>query len=123
MKRLDLPYAEAVERVKAALKDEGFGILSEIDVRATLEEKLNQDFPHYVILGACNPHLAYDALRREREVGVLLPCNVVVYDDEAGGTVVAAADPHTLLGVVENTNLTAISGAAAERLRRALNAL
>lgn len=120
---LALPYEEAVQRMTAALKEEGFGVLTEIDVRATLREKLDVDFPRYVILGTCNPQLAHEALREEPEVGALLPCNVVVYDDEAGGSVVSVVDPRTMLGVVQNTNLEPIGGEAAERLLRALNSL
>lgn len=122
-KRLDLPYEKAVERVTAALKEEGFGVLTEIDVRQTLKEKLDVEFPRYVILGACNPQLAHEALRREQEIGALLPCNVVVYDDQAGGSVVSAVDPRIMLGVVQNTNLNPIGDEAAERLQRALNSL
>lgn len=120
---LAVPYEEAIQRVTAALKEEGFGVLTEIDVRATLKEKLDVDYPRYVILGACNPHLAHEALRKEPEIGTLLPCNVVVYDDEAGGSVVSAVDPRVMLGVVQNTNLEPIGDEAAERLLRALNAL
>lgn len=122
-RRLDLPYDGAVERVMAALKEEGFGVLSKIDMRATLKEKLDVDFPRYVILGACNPQLAHEALRKEPEIGSLLPCNVVVYDDEAGGSMVTAVDPRTMLGIVENTNLEPIGDEVAERLQRVLNAL
>lgn len=122
-RRLDAPYEEAVEQVTAALKEEGFGVLTEIDVRATLKEKLDVDFPRYVILGACNPRLAHEALRKEVEIGSLLPCNVVVYDDEAGGSMISAVDPRTMMGVVQNTELEPIGDEAAERLLRALNSL
>lgn len=122
-KSVDLPYEEAVEQVTAALKEEGFGVLTEIDVRSTLKEKLNVEFPRYVILGACNPKLAHEALRKEVEIGSLLPCNVVVYDDQAGGSVISAVDPRTMLGVVQNTELEPIGNEAAERLQRALNSL
>lgn len=122
-KRVDLPYEEAVEQVTAALKEEGFGILSEIDMSATLKQKLDVDFPRYVILGACNPPLAHEALRKEIEIGSLLPCNVVVYDDQAGGSVISAVDPRTMLGVVQNTELEPIGDEVAERLQRALNSL
>jgi uncharacterized protein (DUF302 family) len=121
--RVELPFDEAVERVTAALKEEGFGVLTEIDMSATLKQKLDVDYPRYLILGACNPHLAHEALRREREIGALLPCNVVVYDDQAGGSIVVAVDPRTMLGVVGNTNLEPIGDEAAERLQRALNSL
>lgn len=120
---LALPYEETVQRVTAALKEEGFGVLTEIDVRATLKEKLDVDFPRYVILGACNPHLAHEALRKEPEIGTLLPCNVVVIDNEVGGSIVSAVDPRVMLGVVQNPNLDPIGAEAAERLQRALNSL
>jgi uncharacterized protein (DUF302 family) len=122
-RRVELPFDEAVERVTAALKEEGFGVLTEINMSATLKQKLDVDYPRYLILGACNPHLAHEALRREREIGALLPCNVVVYDDQAGGSIVVAVDPRAMLGVVDNTNLEPIGDEAAERLQRALNAL
>lgn len=122
-KSVDLPYEEAVEQVTAALKEEGFGVLTEIDVGSTLKEKLNVDFPRYVILGACNPHLAHEALRKEVEIGSLLPCNVVVYDDQASGSVISTVDPRTMMGIVQNSELEPIGNEAAERLQRALNSL
>jgi len=122
-KQLQLPYHETVESVTAALKEEGFGVLTEIDVRQTLKTKLDVDFPRYVILGACNPPLAHRALLAEHEIGALLPCNVVVYDDEAGGSVVTAIDSGTMLGVVQNPDLQPIADEVTERLQRALNSL
>ena len=118
----DLPYEQAVERTKAALKAEGFGVLSEIDVKATLKQKLDVDFEKYVILGACNPQLAHRALTEEHELGLLLPCNVVVHEHD-GRTVVSAADPEVMLGVVDNPALAAIASDAKERLTRALESL
>ena len=122
-RRLPLPYEETVEKVTAALKDEGFGVLTEIDVRQTLKTKLDVEFPRYVILGACNPPLAHKALLAEHEIGALLPCNVVVYDDEHGGSVVTAVDPGTMLGVVQNPDLQSIADEVTERLQRVLNSL
>lgn len=122
-KELQLPYDEAVESVTAALKEEGFGVLTEIDVRQTLKTKLDVDFPRYVILGACNPPLAHKALLAEHEIGALLPCNVVVYEDEAGGSVVSAIDPGMMLGVVQNAELQPIADEVTERLQRVLNSL
>ena len=103
---LAAPYAEAVTKVTEALKKEGFGVLTEIDVKATLKKKLDADFRKYIILGACNPVLANQALRSELEIGLLLPCNVIVYENDAGdGSVVSIVDPLVMLGVVINPEL------------------
>jgi uncharacterized protein (DUF302 family) len=97
---LNLPYEQAVQRTTDALKAEGFGVLTQIDVQATLKQKLNADFRRYVILGACNPALAHNALSGNLNVGLLLPCNITVY--EAGdGSVVSAIDPLGTLGVLK----------------------
>lgn len=119
---LALPFTEAIARTKAALKEQGFGVLSEIDVRATLKEKIGADFEQYVILGACNPHLAYQGLQAEHELGLLLPCNVIVHDHE-GGTMVSIVDPAAMLGVVGNPAMRAIADEAKARLERVLAAL
>jgi uncharacterized protein (DUF302 family) len=121
--RLNIPYEQAIEKVTAALKAEGFGVLTEINMKATLKKKLDVDFRKYVILGACNPVLANQALGEELEIGLLLPCNVIVYDDEQGGSVVSIVDPISMLGVVENPNLDAIADEAHARLQRVSNAL
>lgn len=121
-KRLDVPYEQAVERVTAALAGEGFGILTEIDVKATLKKKLDLDFRRYVILGACNPPLAHRALTAELDVGLLLPCNVIVYEDD-GGSVVSAADPGAMMEVSGNPALEPVAAEARERLERALNTI
>jgi uncharacterized protein (DUF302 family) len=120
--RLDLPYAQAVENVSEALKEEGFGVLTEIDVKATLKEKLDIDFRKYVILGACNPHLAYEALSEDLDVGLLLPCNVIVFEDD-GNVEVAVVEPRTLLGVIENPGLNKVAVEARERLQRVFRSL
>lgn len=120
--RLDLPYEQAVEAVTAALQDEGFGVLTEIDVQATLKQKLDADFRKYIILGACNPPLAHQALTTELEIGLLLPCNVIVYEDN-GGSVVSAADPIAMLQIAGNAGLEPVAHAARTRLQRALAAL
>lgn len=121
---LALPYDEAVERVTAALKAEGFGVLTQIDVQATLKQKLDVDFRRYIILGACNPPLAYRAFSTELEIGLLLPCNVVVYEDESGeGSVVSIIDPIMMLGIGINPALSAVGEEASARLRRVLDAL
>lgn len=114
---LALPFAEAMARTKAALKGEGFGVLSEIDVQATLKEKIAVDFERYVILGACNPQLAYRGLQAEHELGLLLPCNVVVHDHD-GGTMVSIVDPAAMLGVADNPALREIADEARTRLQR-----
>lgn len=117
------PYAETIDRVRAALKAEGFGVLTEIDVRATLKEKLGADFRPYVILGACNPPLAHRALSAELGVGLLLPCNVVVYENGDGTCSVEAMDPVAALGIVQVPALAEIAGEAKARLERAIAAL
>ncbi len=120
--RLDLRYEQAVEKVTAALKGEGFGVLTEIDVKATLKKKLDADFRKYVILGACNPPLAHRALSTELEIGLLLPCNVIVYE-EGGGSVVSIVDPISMLGVVESPKLEPVASEARARLERVVEAL
>jgi len=120
--RLNIPYEEAVRRVTAALKDEGFGILTEIDVQATLKQKLDADFRRYVILGACNPSLAHRALLADLDVGLLLPCNVIVYEED-GGSVISVIDPLAMLGVLGNPSLKPVADAAQEKLRRVVHSL
>lgn len=120
---LSVPFVEAVERTTAALKAEGFGVLTTIDVQQTLQEKLDVDFEPYVILGACNPQLAHRALLAEHELGLLLPCNVIVHE-HAGESVVSIVDPARMLGVVrDNPALWAVAAEAGERLRRVVAAL
>lgn len=119
-----LPYELAVARTRAALGDEGFGVLTEIDVQATFRRKLDLAFRPYVILGACNPQLAYRALSHDRAIGLLLPCNVIVYanDDEATSTV-AAIDPVIQLGVTGDAELEPVAVEVKQRLERVLRAL
>jgi len=119
-----LDYPAALDRVKAELAREGFGILCEIDVAATMRNKLGVDFRPYVILGACNPPLAHRALTAERDIGLLLPCNVVVYaDDEPGHSIVAAMDPVEALGITGNDALRPVAEEVKARLSRALAAV
>jgi uncharacterized protein (DUF302 family) len=119
-----LQYTSAVERTKAALATEGFGVLSEIDVTATLEKKLGVHFRPYVILGACNPPLAYQALEAERDIGLLLPCNVIVYAaDKAGHSVVAVLDPVEALRLSGNDRIRPIAEEVKSRLVRVLDAI
>ena len=113
------PYEEAVSLVKELLQAEGFGVLTEIDVKKTMKQKLNAEFRKYVILGACNPSLAHQAFSVELEIGLLLPCNVIVYEDD-GGSVVSIMDPIAALGVVGNARLKPIAQAARERLERVI---
>ena len=116
-------YEETIPRVTDALKQEGFGILTQIDVKDTLKKKLDVDFPKYIILGACNPPLAHRALSAETEIGLLLPCNVIVYEGKDGRTVVAAQDPDAALGIVGNPAIAPIAKDARERLVRVINSL
>jgi uncharacterized protein (DUF302 family) len=120
--RLNVDYEQAVQAARAALQEEGFGVLTEIDVKATLKAKLDKDFRRYVILGACNPPLAHRALETDPSVGLLLPCNVIVYED-GDGTVVAAVDPLGLSGVLDNPALRDVAQEAERRLRRAIDKL
>jgi len=117
-----LPYAEAVERARAALQQEGFGVLCEIDIKDKLREKLGVDFRNYVILGACNPTLAHEALQREIDIGLLLPCNVIVYEDNRG-TVVSAVDAAKLLSLIGNSELAAIAAQVNEKLQRVIESI
>ena len=120
---LDIPYDKAVEKVRAALADEGFGILTEIDVKATLKEKIDVNFRPYIILGACNPPFAYKTLQVEEQIGLMLPCNVVVQEGQDGGTVVSAMNPLVVMESVENPDLEPIAGEVTEMLRRVVQAL
>src|SRR5687768_2515845 len=124
-KTVDLPFEEAVEKARAVLKAEGFGVLSEIDMKEKLKEKLGVDFRNYVILGACNPPLAYKTLQQDINIGLLLPCNVIVYETaEHGKSVVAAIDARMMLSVVgENSTLYAIATEVNEKLRRVITQL
>jgi uncharacterized protein (DUF302 family) len=123
-KTIDLPYADAVVRIKEALKTEGFGILSEIDIREKLREKLGVDFQPYVILGACNPPLAHRALQADKEMGLLLPCNVIVYSAGPSRSVVSAIDPDTMAAVAgDNPVIAEVAADARARLERAIKSL
>ncbi len=115
-------YESARARIETALKVEGFGILTEIDVKATLKAKLDQDFPNYVILGACNPTLAFQALSVDPGIGLLLPCNVVVTEDAKSNAVVSILDPESMLSVVGDApQLRELMSEARTRLQRALD--
>jgi uncharacterized protein (DUF302 family) len=118
-----LEYPAAVEAIKAALKAEGFGVLTEIDVADTMKQKLGREFRRYDIIGACNPPLAHRALEADIDIGLLLPCNVIVYEDEAGGSVIAALDPETMMRLTENDLLSPVAAEARSRLERALRSI
>ena len=118
----DLPFAETVEQVREALAAQGFGVLTEIDVQATMKTKLDMDLEPYLILGACNPPLAHQALTAEPEIGLLLPCNVTVRT-ETGRTVVQAVNPQLMVSVVDRPALQAVADEAALRLQAALDSL
>jgi uncharacterized protein (DUF302 family) len=121
--QVDLSYEEAIERITAALKEQGFGVLTEIDMKATFKKKLDIDTRQYIILGACNPVLANKAVTAEVEIGLLLPCNVIVYVNDDGKTIVSIVDPQIMLGVVDNPDLAEIAHEAKERLQNALAAI
>lgn len=121
---LDIPYEDAIERAIAALKEEGFGVLTRIDMKAALKDKIGVDIDRYMILGACNPPLAHRALQAEREIGILLPCNVIVYETGPGQSVVAAMAPKAAMSVVGgNTELDDVADEADDRLQRAMAAV
>lgn len=120
---LPVPYDVAIERATAALKAQGFGVLTTIDVRQTLKQKLDRDFRPYVILGACNPVLADRALHAELEIGLLLPCNIVVYERGPNESTVAAMAPLPAMGLIGNPDVVAVAKEADARLRAALDEL
>lgn len=123
-KTVSLPYDKAIERATEVLKENGFGVLTEIDIKAKLKEKLGVDFKRYAILGACNPPLAHKALQAEPEIGLLLPCNVIVYEVDAETSVVSAIDPGTMIQVVpDNKVVQEVAIDAKIRLTRAIDAL
>jgi len=117
---LDTSYEDAVSKVTEALKEEGFGILTEIDVKSTLKKKLGVDFRKYVILGACNPPYAHRTLQADLDVGLLLPCNVIVYETDYKKAYVSALNPVSALEVIKSRELRAIAGEVSEKLKRVL---
>ena len=118
-----LPFDEVIAAVTEALKNEGFGILTEIDVQATLKKKLNVDFKRYTILGACNPPFAHEALMLADNIGTMLPCNVVVHEHAGGKVEVSAIDPVASMGAVGNPALTAIAEQVQAKLQRVVESL
>ena len=121
-KSVDLQYEQAIDKVTAELKKEGFGVLTTIDVKDTLQQKIDVDFKKYTILGACNPPLAHRALQTEEEIGLLLPCNVTVYEKD-NKSVVSIFDPALMSKVVENEKLNPIADEVREKLKRVFEAI
>ena len=119
----DASFNEAIERVTDVLNKEGFGVLTEIDVKETLKKKLDVDFKKYRILGACNPAYAYKALQSEDKIGVMLPCNVIVEEHETGEIEVSAVDPIASMQAIENNELAAIAGEVRSKLRNVIDKL
>jgi len=122
-----LPFADAIDAVTAALKEQGFGVLTTIDVQATMKAKLNADFEQYTILGACNPTLAHQALQLEHAVGLLLPCNVVVHaaheSDQTVSTRIDVIDPLAMLGFINTAGMTEVATEARDRLKKVIASL
>jgi uncharacterized protein (DUF302 family) len=121
-KTVDMSYEQAIEKVTAELKKEGFGVLTFIDVKETLKQKINVDFKKYAILGACNPPIAHKALQEEEELGLLLPCNVIVYEKD-DKTRVSIFDPMVMTSIVENDQMKLIAAEVQEKLQRVLAAI
>jgi uncharacterized protein (DUF302 family) len=122
-RKVDLGFDETLGRVRDALQKQGFGVLTEIDVKATLKKKLDVDFRKYVILGACNPPFAYKALAAELEIGLLMPCNVIVYENDAPGTTVAVVDASMMATATGNRALEEVSAAVNDKLKRVIDTL
>jgi uncharacterized protein (DUF302 family) len=122
-RELTTSYDRVLAKLPEALKTEGFGVLTEIDVQDTLKKKLGVDFRRYRILGACNPALAHQALQAELEIGLMLPCNVIVYEGEPGHTVVSAIDPTQTMASLDNAKLKELATTVRDKLARALSRL
>lgn len=119
-KKVDLDYEAALEKVKVELKKEGFGVLSEIDMKQTFKEKIGKDFNKYIILGACNPEFAYKGLGMEEDLGLLLPCNVIVYTSDSGETTVATINPMEVITLSHNEDIKELAIEIKERLERVM---
>lgn len=122
-KTVDISFADAERRVREELVKEGFGVLTKIDVREKFAEKLRKEFRNYIILGACNPQLAYEVLGREIDLGALLPCNVVVYTRDDGKTAVTVMDPVAALSLTGNPEIAELAGKVAAKLKKVVDAL
>lgn len=121
-KTINLPYEQAIEKVTAELKKEGFGVLTSIDVKETLKQKINVDFKKYIILGACNPPIAHKALLEEEELGLLLPCNVIVYEKD-NKTIVSIFDPMVMTKIIDNDKIYLVAEQVKNKLHRVLEAV
>ena len=121
-RKVDYSFEEAVKRLREELPKEGFGVLTEIDVKATLKKKLDADFDNYIILGACNPPFAYQALKAERDIGLLLPCNIIVYED-AGQTFISAIVPTVAMSMVDNEKLGRIAVEVEAKLKKVIDSV
>ena len=122
-KKLERTFDEAIDSVVNALKNEGFGVLTKIDVQKTLKKKLDVDFRRYVILGACNPPFAYKALQAEDKIGTMLPCNVIVQESVEGGVEVSAVDPLASMQAVQNEGLLPVAEEVRSKLQRVIQAI
>ena len=121
-KRVSLGLTEAEKTLKSLLKEEGFGILCEIDVKETLKQKLGIDYSDYKILGVCNPPLAHSALKEEKDLGIFLPCNIVLYKEE-GQTIISAIMPEAMMGILQNEKLNSIAKEAQSKIKRVIDSL
>lgn len=121
--KVKLDYEEAISKVTEELKAEGFGVLTEINVKETLKQKIGVDFRKYIILGACNPQLAHKVMQAEVDLGIMLPCNVIVYEDDAGGVVVAAMNPSSAMSVVDNPDVGPTAKEVGDKLERVIKAM
>jgi uncharacterized protein (DUF302 family) len=122
-KTLHLDFDDAIEQVTQALKEKGFGIITEIDLRETFKKKLDKDFRPYKVLGACNPNFAFEALQREDKIGTMLPCNVIIQEKEDGEVEVAAINPVASMTAVENKELKEVAGEVESRLKEVIDSL
>lgn len=122
-KQVDYSFKEALEKTKAALSKEGFGVISEIDLKEKFKEKLNLEFREYRILGACNPKLAHQAIEQEDKIGVLLPCNILVQEHDNGKVEITAVNPMETMSAVDNSDLESIAKEVSERLKKVIELL
>ena len=122
-RKVNLFFDEAVDEVTEKLGDEGFGVLCEINVKETLKKKLDKDFDNYIILGACNPSFAYEALKVEKEIGLLLPCNIIIYSDEEDNVFVSAIVPSVAMGMVDNPRLGEVALEVESKLKGVIDSI